>query len=86
MSLTAPLGTNLHVEKKFGRGGSHCATREELERRQVSLGGIREEAGPYTQSLASVLEIVISEIMNALQLIAVSPLDPGIMVPYSVQR
>ena len=32
MGLTVPPETNLHVGKKFGRGGSHCTTREELER------------------------------------------------------
>ena len=44
-----PPGMNLHVDKWFGRTGSHCTTREELKRRQVPLyhqGGTREEAGP----------------------------------------
>ena len=30
-----PPGMNL--QKKFGRVGSHCTTREELERKQVPL-------------------------------------------------
>ena len=34
---TVPLGIHLHVEKKFGRDGSHCTTRE---------GRTRKEAGP----------------------------------------
>ena len=34
---TVSSGTNLHVAKKFGRGGSNCTSKEELERRQVSL-------------------------------------------------
>ena len=33
MGHSVPLGTNLHVVKKFGRGGSHW-------------GGTNEEAGP----------------------------------------
>ena len=37
MGPTVPPGTNLHVGKEFGRGGSHCITREELESRQVPL-------------------------------------------------
>ena len=49
MGPTVPPGTNLHVGKEFGRGGSHCITREELERRQVPLCHFertREEVGP----------------------------------------
>ena len=37
MGLTVSPGTNLHVGKNFGRAGSHYATRDELERRQVPL-------------------------------------------------
>ena len=37
MGLTVSPGTNLHAGKKFGRGGSHFTTREELERRQAPL-------------------------------------------------
>ena len=37
MGPTVPPGTNLHVGKKFGRGGSHFSTMGELERRQVPL-------------------------------------------------
>ena len=49
MSPNVPPGTNLHVGKKFVRGGSHCTTREELERRQVQLYHYRrtgKEVGP----------------------------------------
>ena len=37
MGLTVLLGINLHVGKSFGRDGSHCNIREELERRQGPL-------------------------------------------------
>ena len=33
MGLTVPPGTNLHVGKKSGKGGSHFTTTEELESR-----------------------------------------------------
>ena len=42
MGLTVPPGTNLHVGKKFGMVGSHCTTREELERKQVPLCHLEE--------------------------------------------
>ena len=42
MGLTVPPGTNLHRGKKFDRVGSHCTTREELERKQVSLYHLEE--------------------------------------------
>ena len=37
MGRTVSPGKNLHVGKKFGRGESHCTSKEELERRQVPL-------------------------------------------------
>ena len=37
MGPNGPPGTNLHVTAKFGRTASHCTSREELDRREVSL-------------------------------------------------
>ena len=37
MGPPVPPWMKLHAGKKFGRGGSHCTTRKELERRQVPL-------------------------------------------------
>ena len=47
MGPTVPPGMYLHVGKWFGRTGSHCITKEELERRQVPLyqQGRNREAG-----------------------------------------
>ena len=42
MGPTVPPWMKLHTGKKFGRGGSHCTTREELERRQVPLCHLEE--------------------------------------------
>ena len=42
MGPTVPPWMKLHAGKKFGRGGSHCTTREELDRKQVPLCHLEE--------------------------------------------
>ena len=39
MGRTVPPETNLHVGKKMGRAGSHCATMDEIACREEVLQG-----------------------------------------------